>query len=582
VLGAFLCVLVVSVYAILFPEWFYVGATPTDLAFRVLTWGCFLVLAAAMLGALQDRLAEKVVTVQALNAELQRKQEDLIQANTSLDHSKRSVELLKRKVEEALYSTMDSMVANLIIEDRLRNEKRNVTVLFSDLVGFTSYSEEHAPEVVVRELNRYLCDTEPILLAYHGHIDKYMGDGIMCEFGAPLDLEMHQLLAVVAGMKSQERMLKRDYPWGLRVGIASGPMITGVIGSKRQMYTAIGDMVNVAARLQQNCTPGRVLIDGATYEGVKRFVEARKKRHLPSEGVDREKERRLQALQEAVSQGVGSAEVYFEIGNIHLELNDLDDALYYFEQAMKIDPDNLEFKLRYAEAGLKARECERIGVKGKRNRIDAYEVIGLKDPLENRDKFPRTFLDEFGPAVNLIQIPDDVVLPVEALDGSIGHARAVAVIAYALASHFPLSDREKLDILHAGFVADIGKEISPSHLLNRAGRLTPSEAQIVREHAVESVRLVRKMGYESEAMLDYILHSHEHFNGGGYPDGLKGEDIPLGSRILAVADAYDALTSWRPYREAWERSAALDEIARIETGRLYDPTVVDVLIRIMA
>lgn len=583
VLGAFFCVLVVSLYVILFPEWFQLRPSSLDIPVRLSTWGGFLILAAAVVGTLRDRLAEKVSAAQALTDELRQKQEELVKANTSLEHSKRSVEVLKRKVEDTLYATMDPIVANLIIEDRLRNEKRNVSVLFSDLVGFTSYSEEHPPEVVVRELNRYLRDAEPILLAYHGHIDKYMGDGIMCEFGAPIDVETHQLLAVVAGMKLQERMAKRDYPWELRVGVASGPMITGVIGSKRQTYTAIGDVVNIAARLQQNCAPGHVLVDGPTYESVKRFVEACKKRHLPGSDIaDREKERQLEALHLALADGPAGAELYFRIGRIHLELNDLDDALYYFEQALKLDPDNLQFKLAYVEAGLKARESERIGVKGKRRRIEAYEIKRLKDPLENRDKFQRAFIDEFGAAADLIQIPDGVVLPVEALDGTIGHGRAVAVVAYALASQFRLSEREKLDILRAGFVADIGKEISPPHLLNRTGRLTGSELDTVRGHPAESVRILRKMGYENEAMLTYVLHSHEYFNGGGYPDGLQGEGIPLGSRILAVADAYDALTSWRPYREAWERSAALDEIARDGTNRPYDPKVVDALIRIIA
>jgi HD-GYP domain-containing protein (c-di-GMP phosphodiesterase class II) len=89
------------------------------------------------------------------------------------------------------------------------------------------------------------------------------------------------------------------------------------------------------------------------------------------------------------------------------------------------------------------------------------------------------------------------------------------------------------------------------------------------------------MGYENSAMLQIVQHSHEYFNGRGYPHGLAGEDIPLGSRIVAVADAYDALTSKRPYRDAWERQSALEEIRRgVEKG-MYDPTVADVLFRLL-
>lgn len=255
--AALFCVFVTAVWVVLSPTSFYYRTTPLAVVLHIATWGGFLILAGALVGALKERLTAEFATTQRLNVELRAKQKELIQANVSLEESKRTVEILKRKVEDTLYATMDSVVANLIIEDRLRNEKREVSVLFSDLVSFTPYAEEHPPEVVIRDLNRYLSDIEPVLLAYHGHIDKYMGDGIMCEFGAPLDFDTHALLAVLAGLKVQERMARREYPWEMRVGIASGSTITGVIGSKRQMYTAIGDVVNLAARLQQNCSPRR-------------------------------------------------------------------------------------------------------------------------------------------------------------------------------------------------------------------------------------------------------------------------------------------------------------------------------------
>ncbi|MGH7254515.1 MAG: HD-GYP domain-containing protein, partial [Nitrospirales bacterium] len=142
-------------------------------------------------------------------------------------------------------------------------------------------------------------------------------------------------------------------------------------------------------------------------------------------------------------------------------------------------------------------------------------------------------------------------------------------------------DMEKLDILHAAFVADIGKQAIPYHLLNRRGGLTEGEFELVKVHPVEGAKILRSMGYENENMLRLVMHSHEKFNGGGYPDGLAGEQIPIGSRIIAVADAYEAMTSWRPYREPWERHAALDEIRRsIEKG-LFDPKVVESLVKFM-
>lgn len=120
---------------------------------------------------------------------------------------------------------MDSAVVNLMIEGRLRTEKRNMSVMFTDLVAFTTYSEQTAPETVVADINRYLQDMEPVLFAYRGQIDKYMGDGIMCEFGAPLDYPTHRLMAVVAATKMQEVMKWNKHPWQMRIGIASGSAI---------------------------------------------------------------------------------------------------------------------------------------------------------------------------------------------------------------------------------------------------------------------------------------------------------------------------------------------------------------------
>ena len=189
------------------------------------------------------------------------------QRTVELEASKLAVEDLKAKVEAALYSTMDSSVVNLMIEGRLRNEKRAMSVMFADLVGFTTYSENTAPESVVADLNRYLADMEPVLFAYHGHIDKYMGDGIMCEFGAPLEFATHRLMAVVAAMKMQEVVARRDYPWQMRVGIASGSAITGLIGSRRQTLHrdrrrgeprgAAGEARRARARCSSTATPMR-------------------------------------------------------------------------------------------------------------------------------------------------------------------------------------------------------------------------------------------------------------------------------------------------------------------------------------
>ena len=600
VLGGLLCALIMAIYVILFPEAFQIGASPLDVYTYVSTWGGFLILAGAVVGRLQEKLADEVRTTSALNAELRRREQDLTALNQTLrdygedlelrvrdrteelEQSKRAVEAMKAKVEDTLYATMDASVANLLIEGRLRTEKRNVAVMFSDLSGFTSYSEERPPELVIRDLNRYLADIEPIILAYRGHIDKYMGDGTMCEFGAPLDSEAYRLQAVLAAIKIQERVAAGDYPWAMRIGVASGLAITGMIGSRRQTYTAIGDVVNLASRLEKLAAPGRILIDRYTYEDVARFVEAHKKRDLPLRGVgDAERERQLDSLHDQMTGGAGDAERLYKIGQVHQELNEPVEALQYFERALRLDPDHVHFKVAYAEARLRLDANGTISVKGKRRRVEAFEVVGLRDPLADREKFPVGFYNEYRHCAQRIPVSADLILPVEARDSRIGHATTVAVISYAIADALGLPDCDRMDILRAGYLADIGMEIVPHHLLNRRGSLSGSEYETIKQHPLAGDRLLRTMGYTAENVLAIIRSSHELLDGSGYPDGLRGDTIPLGARIVVVADAYDALASCRPYRDPLARDAALDEIRRCCGRGIYDPKVVDALMKLL-
>jgi adenylate cyclase len=601
VLGALLCTLMIAIYVVLFPEAFQVGTSPSDVYSYVATWGGFLILAGAVVGRLQEQLAEEVRTTTVLNAELRQREQDLTAANQTLkaygedleirvrdrteelEQSKRAVEEMKAKVEDTLYATMDASVANLLIEGRLRTEKRNVAVMFSDLSGFTSYSEERPPELVIRDLNRYLAEIEPIILAYRGHIDKYMGDGTMCEFGAPLDSEAYRLQAVLAAIKMQQRVSAGDYPWTMRIGIASGLAITGMIGWRRQTYTAIGDVVNLASRLETLAAPGKILIDRYTYEDVSRFVEVQKKRDLPLREVrDAERERQLEALHEQMTGGATDAERFYRIGQIHQELNEPVEALQYFESALRLDPNHVHFKVAYAEARLRLDSNGTISVRGKRKRVEAFEVVGLRDPLADREKIPEGFYSQYGHVAGRIQVPADLILPIEARDARIGHATTVAVLAYAIADVLGFGDGPRMDILRAGYLADIGMEIVPHHLLNRRGSLTGSEYEAIKNHPLAGERLLRTMGYTSEHVLAIIRSSHELMDGSGYPERLRGDDIPFGARIVVVADAYDALTSWRPYRDPLARDAALDEIHRGCARGIYDARVVEALMKLLA
>lgn len=205
----------------------------------------------------------------------------------------------------------------------------------------------------------------------------------------------------------------------------------------------------------------------------------------------------------------------------------------------------------------------------------------MKDPLANRARISRGLYDACKRAIDEIKIPSDVTLPSEVLDGSVGHSRVVAALSYALAGHIGLLESQKLEIMRAGFLADIGKEMIPNHIINRRGALTPSEREIVDQHPDEACRMMRKMGYDDISMLAAVRHSHERFDGTGYPERLKEHNIPIGSRIIAVADSYAALTAWRPYREPWERNAVLGELHRDVEKGAFDPAVVAALAQLL-
>ncbi|MDY6844666.1 MAG: hypothetical protein SVW57_11295, partial [Thermodesulfobacteriota bacterium] len=164
--GSLLCILVVVIFFLLSPRSFYLENNTINLALNLATWGSFLLLAGIIVGTLHEKLAEEYEHASQLNDELQKSHEELEKANlnltesnrllaekaTELEEKTRTIEMLKDKVENTLYSTMDSSVAKLIIQGRLRNEKKSISVLFSDLMGFTAFSDENKPETVIEKL----------------------------------------------------------------------------------------------------------------------------------------------------------------------------------------------------------------------------------------------------------------------------------------------------------------------------------------------------------------------------------------------------------------------------------------------
>ena len=160
-----------------------------------------------------------------------------------------------------------------------------------------------------------------------------------------------------------------------------------------------------------------------------------------------------------------------------------------------------------------------------------------------------------------------------------GHSRRVQQLALAIGRELGLSQAE-LDLLgHAALFHDIGKLAIPDAILLKPASLTPDEWALMQRHAEEGARIIDRLGFLNDA-VPAIRHHHERFDGTGYPDRLCGEEIPLGARIIHVADALDSMLTTRIYRAARPAAEALHELRRA-AGTQFCPRCVGALERIL-
>jgi putative nucleotidyltransferase with HDIG domain len=159
-----------------------------------------------------------------------------------------------------------------------------------------------------------------------------------------------------------------------------------------------------------------------------------------------------------------------------------------------------------------------------------------------------------------------------------GHSKRVTAYTIALARAMGIAPAEIKVIARGAFLHDIGKMAIPDDVLRKPGELTPEEEDLMREHCGRGYHILRKIQFLSGA-AEIVLTHQEHHDGSGYPSGLRGNEIPIGARIFAVADTLDAITSDRPYRKARSFDAAREEILRC-SGTQFDPVVVEVFLKI--
>ena len=187
----------------------------------------------------------------------------------------------------------------------------------------------------------------------------------------------------------------------------------------------------------------------------------------------------------------------------------------------------------------------------------AVENTRLYDSLQD------TYLGAIGSLAAAIEARDPY---------TVGHSARVTQYAVAIAESMNLSGEETEEIRLAALLHDVGKIGVPDNILNKPGRLSEEEFTAIKMHPALSMRIMEPLPHRGD-IIPIIYHHHEHYDGSGYMDGQAGDNIPLGARIVSVADAYEAMTSDRPYRTALSREDALEEL-RVNAGSQFDPEVV--------
>jgi HD-GYP domain-containing protein (c-di-GMP phosphodiesterase class II) len=174
-----------------------------------------------------------------------------------------------------------------------------------------------------------------------------------------------------------------------------------------------------------------------------------------------------------------------------------------------------------------------------------------------------------------------IAATIDAKDGyTHRHSERVAGLARRLAHQIGLTDDEQHTAQLAALLHDVGKIAVPDSILNKPGRLTPEEFEEMKKHPLHGARILANIQSPSvTAVLPGVQYHHERWDGAGYPEGLRGEDIPLLARLLGVADFFDALTSARSYREAMSIDAAVD-LVKQGAGTHFDPRIADALVRL--
>jgi putative nucleotidyltransferase with HDIG domain len=241
-----------------------------------------------------------------------------------------------------------------------------------------------------------------------------------------------------------------------------------------------------------------------------------------------------------------------------------------------------------AKSGFHTRSLVSVPLQHQDRLLGVIQVLNKRPPLEfNREDLElltllaqpiATALANAQVYTRLAQVSQQVIktlsMTVELRDPyTAGHQRRVAQMAVAIAQEMGLS-KDRQELLRIGSILhDIGKIVVPAEILSKPGQINSLEKELVRNHSRVGFELLKEIDFPKE-IADIVVQHHERLDGSGYPKGLKGDEISLEARIIAVADVMEAMTFHRPYRPALGVDKALEEIS-LERGKLLDAEVVD-------
>lgn len=208
--------------------------------------------------------------------------ETRLRAKTETDHLRETQQIIRQTFERFVSASVVDQLLHDPSRIKLGGKLQEVTVFFADIQDFTATAEDTDPETLLSILNQYHELIVEIILSNKGTIDKFIGDGVMALYNTPLELHDHPLCAVRSACQIRDALsefhgqFEPRFRWKINFGIHTGMAVVGNVGSPQIMdFTAVGDTVNIAARLQALSDNGQILISQGTYEQISPYVQAR-------------------------------------------------------------------------------------------------------------------------------------------------------------------------------------------------------------------------------------------------------------------------------------------------------------------